>query len=247
MRVRYVALLLCAVAILACTNSSPSNGTSLPSSTTSLELALENVVISPTQVKPPVTGSLPAPVVPVGTYMVAWQRGMQGVSGFDPSVGVASLDEGDRLSDFCADGQLQFDINASVVVYCRTTHEGPDALPQIGMILVPYRAYTKVVQDSRFDRTAVDQGTAVLMAAGYAQHVLTELQSSDVPQADTLRRHANCVTGLTLHSYIYALDEAQWDRVGEFLENFTVASAPAWDLSEIKAGYASGRLQTCLS
>ncbi len=179
--------------------------------------------------------------------MVAWQNGLRGKAVFDAEVGVAALDEGDKISNYCVDPNAKFDVNGSVVLYCRTAHKGPDALPQPGMILVPYRAYTRVVQTSGLDRTAIDQGTAVLMAAGYAQHVVAELQSNGVPQAETLKQRINCMTGLTLHSYIYAIEDVQWDKAWKFLENFSVAAAPAWNLSEIKSGYRSGRLKTCLS
>ena len=155
---------------------------------------------------------------------------------------------------FCAEAPPpKFDVKGQVVLYCRAEHAGPDPLPYTGMILVPYQAYQEALQTREPESVEIakNQGTALLMAVAYTQHIVAELRESQVltqVQADQLGIHANCLAGLTLRSYIPGpLTTSQWDKMWAFLAQFEIADVPALDPSQIMAGFGAGKLRTCLN
>jgi hypothetical protein len=248
MRARRVGALLCAMGLLAaCAQEEPTRPVSNPADYPP-ELAK---VVVPAATAQPTQLTL---VAPVEAYSIAWKSALSALREFHPAVGVAALAEGDTSGVFCGEAPPPgFNVDGTAILYCRTAHEGPDPLPYAGIILVPNSTYEGVLNtgDPEADQAARSQGTALLLAAGYARHVIVELKASGLlsrSQADQLTAQGNCLTGLTIRSYIPApIDDSKWGKTLAFLSNFTVEDMPYWNPDQIMRGFKSGHLRTCLS
>ena len=190
---------------------------------------------------------------PVDAYAAAWTEALGATGGFEATVGVAALAQGDAPASFCG-GSVDFDPNGAIVRYCSAVKTGPDPAPQAGFILVPYQPYMSALNSVVLDRGRLSGqlGTALLMARAYAQHLAAEfeLRSLIAPLArHRLRQQIDCLAGLNLRAYVPApLDEQLLSDAIGFAEGLRVFGAHKTTMRQaLVLGFTSGRLASCLA
>jgi|GEM_PF-6529470 len=188
---------------------------------------------------------------PVDVFNAAWVQAMRGKP-FNGAVGVAALAAGDSVDSFCVQQQPSFTLDGTKVMYCRASHVGPNPVPQVGFIIIPYQSYMTALSDLDMNndvgQAIAREGTALVLARAYAQHLLAEFDDAGIlsGEASQLRRRTDCLAGLTLRAWLPTLDTLTWGRAVAFANRFEVSGQSGGSDDSVIVGYRSGNLRACV-